>query len=279
MGFRYIWVCLIAAGLPLYIIGTVQLNELPVRAEQDAMRVVLPAPVQTVLALGDRFLAANAYVVRAATFSALSTDSLSYEVQGKVQAQASILNPYNEDNGMLATAVLPWEGQLDVAQFILARSTKYRSWDPTPPFFQGFNEYYFNNDPVAAGRLATIAAQRSEGTQKLGLQGLASKWLAHGQQPELAIAMIRAMIETTNDINQRRILTARVERLEGLVALRKAAAAYAADLGRPTSHLQMLVDTSYIEAIPADPFRRGYVLDTQGIPQFNRHKPTPAQGG
>ena len=276
---RYLAACLIGAGLPVYLLGASHLSDLPLRSEQDTLRVVLPAPIQTLLALGDRYLAANAYVLRAATFSALSTDQLSFEVQGKVQTQASMLNPYNEDNGMLAAATLSWQGQLPVAQQVLSRATAFRDWDPMPPFFQGFNEYYFNDDPVTAGMLTATAAGRATGDQKLGLQNIASKWLAHAQEPSMAITVIVAMLESTNDYNQRRLLTARVQRLQGLSDLRQAAAAYRRQTGLRLQKLQTLVDESYIEAIPGDPFKRGYVVDALGTPQFNRSPQSQVQGG
>lgn len=243
------------------------------------MRVVLPAPIQTLLALGDRYLAANAYVIRAATFNPLSEDALSFAVQAKVQSQAAILNPCNEDNGMLAAATLSWEDQVEAAQFVLAEGVHCRTWDPMPPFFQGFNEFYFNNDPMEAGRLVSVAAQRAEGPQRLGLQNIASRWLTHGQQPEFAIAVIMAMRESTSDHNQRRLLGARIERLQGLVALRQAAATYTAERGMPITSLQALVDASYLEALPVDPFQRGYVLDEHGVPQFNRSGSARQKGG
>ena len=126
--------------------------------------------------------------------------------------------------------------------------------------------------------LVAVAAERAEGPQQLGLQNIASRWLTHGQQPEFAIAVIRAMHESTSDHNQRRLLGARIERLEGLVALRQAAQAYAVDHGARSASLQALVEASYLDALPVDPFQRGYVLDEHGVPQFNRSNSAPKKG-
>lgn len=267
---RFLWLILLGLGLALYLVCAITLKSLPQRTQDDVLRVVLPAPIQTVLAMGDRYLAADAYITRAMTVSVLTKDSTTFEVQGKLQGQASILNPYNEDNVLLASAVLPWQGQLDAAQFVLARATHYRDWDYMAPFFQGFNEYYFRDDYLAAGKLAALAATRVEGNNRLALNNMASKWLSHGKDPEVAVGMIHALIEATNEPNQKRTLQARAFRLEWLVRLRRAADKYRSEQGESPRVLQDLVDKAYLPGLPNDPMGQGWVLDESGTPQFNR---------
>ena len=45
----------------------------------------------------------------------------------------SWLNPAHEDNYYVATATLPWNGQVDAAQMILRRATLARQKDSQPP--------------------------------------------------------------------------------------------------------------------------------------------------
>lgn len=267
---RHISLLLLLAGLPLYIFSVSSLKELPQRTPQDVLRVVLPAPIQTVLATGDRYLAADAYITRAMTVSVLTKEATTFEVQGKLQRQASILNPYNEDNVLLASAVLPWQDQVDAAQFVLLRATKYRDWDYMPPFFAGFNEYYFREDYARAGELGSLAAMRVEGKNQAALRQIASKWASHSKDPMEAIRIINTLIAATQDEGQKRSMQARVFRLEWLVRLRRYAEQYQAEQGKPLPELQALVDAGYLPGLPQDPFGYGYIIDDDGVVQFNR---------
>ena len=128
---------LLPLGLLLYVSAGSALREIERPPLDETLRVVMPAYMQVLLAFGDRFLAADLGMFRAITLSAVVRDPLTYEVQGQIQRQSSILNPRHEDNMYLAAAILPWHNQVDSAQWILNRSTHSRYWGQLGAFFSG----------------------------------------------------------------------------------------------------------------------------------------------
>ncbi len=185
-------------GLPLAAFGLLSyglvlgpLQSLPRAQEDDHLRVVMPGYIEVLLAGGDRHLAANIGVFRAMMIGGDVKDELTYEVQAKVQRQVAILNPRQEDNSYVAAAILPWWGQVADAQFILDRATKSRDWDFMPPFYQGFNEYYFNKNYERAAELVQLSASRTDGVNRESFKAVAAKWISLGAPP---LALCRHLV-------------------------------------------------------------------------------------
>ncbi len=266
-------------GLPLAAVGLLcyglvlgPLKSLPRAHEDDFLRVVIPGYIEVLLAGGDRHLAANIGVFRAMMIGGDVKDELTYEVQAKVQRQVAILNPRQEDNSYIAAAILPWWGQVDEAQFILDRATKSRDWDFMPPFYQGFNEYYFNKNYEQAADLVQLSASRTEGVNRESFKAVAAKWISMGDDPRAAIGVIAALKDASYDPQIQRLLQGRIDRLKILLALRQAAGRYQQERGESISSLEQLVSAGYLEGIPNDPFGYGFHLDSDGLVQFNSRR-------
>lgn len=256
--------CLFLFGAILYVAGINGLRAIPRLPLDERLQVVMPAYIQVVLAWGDRHLAANLGVFRAATLGANIRDSASYAVQAQIQQQASILNPRHEDNSYLAAAILPWEGQLEIAQWVLNRATESRDWDAWTPFYQGFNEYHFNKNNELAGQLATLASDRAEGKNKRFFRIVAAKWLAKTADKDLAVALLKVLRDSTTDKDIRKQLDARIVQLQGLHTLQTAMELYTLINGQPTMRLTDLLENGYLITLPKDPFNYGYRVDEQG---------------
>lgn len=255
-------------GLLIYVWVMGPLKALPRPQQADSLRVVMPGTIEVLLAGGDRYLAANIGVFRAMMVGGHVKDELSYSVQAKIQTQVAVLNPRQEDNSYIASAMLPWWGQVDAAQFILARATASRYWDFMPPFFQGFNEYYFNKDYQAAAELVELSAGRTEGLNRESFKAIAAKWYSLGDDPRAAIGIISALMQASSDPRMQRLLQARIDRLKALLVLRQAAERYRLEQGASLADLPQLLQRGYLEAIPEDPFQYGFQVDEKGQVQL-----------
>lgn len=258
-------------GLPLFLLGLLvyalvmePIKALPRPQQSDTLRVALPGYIEVLLMGGDRHLAADIGVFRAMMVGGNVKDYSTYEVQGKIQRQVAILNPRHEDNNYIAAAILPWWDQVDAAQFVLARATESRYWDYMPPFFQGFNEFYFNKDFDAAAQLVELSASRASGVNREAFRDIAAKWYARGDDPRSAIGVITALKQASRDPNMQRRLQARIERLQGLLVLREAAQRYRDERGEGISDIEQLQVQGFVDSLPIDPFRLGYEVDKQG---------------
>lgn len=238
--------------------------------QTELLRVRLPLPVQIAYSGGDAFLAANINVFRGLMVDARVTEPETYRVQAQLQADAAQLNPWHEDNYYVGAAILPWNGQVEAAQYVLKQATLARDWDMWPPFFYAFNAMYFEHDMIQAGEWAELAAQRHP-TNAAALRDMAAKWYERGDDPAFALNILRAMHEQSRDDNFRRLLEARMQRLEGLRALRKAQQVYQAEQGKPPTSLGDVVGYAGLAQLPQDPLMLGYVLDADGVPQLVDH--------
>ncbi len=263
---------LATAGLLLYGLVLGPIKSLPRPQEADVLRVVIPGYIEVLLAGGDRYLAANIGVFRAMMIGGDVKDELTYEVQAKVQRQVAILNPRQEDNSYVAAAILPWWGQVDEAQFILGRATDSRYWDFMPPFYQGFNEYYFNKNYERAAELVELSASRTDGINRESFKAIAAKWYSLGDDPRAAIGVITALKDASYDPQIQRLLQGRIDRLKILLLLREAAAQYAQENGEPIGKLEQLTAAGYLQNIPRDPFGYGFHIDSSGLIQFNSRR-------
>ncbi|MDA7085155.1 hypothetical protein PH586_01970 [Pseudomonas sp. SA3-5] len=262
---------LLVAVWALFAWASLQLRDAPRLDQQSVLRVRLPIPVQLAYAGGDPYLAANLNVFRSLMVDARISEGETYRVQGQLQADASFFNPRHEDNYYVASAILPWNGQVEAAQRVLLRAAQSREWDMWPAFFYAFNAMYFERDMARAGHWAEVAAQRDTSNAD-SLRAMAAKWYERGDDPQMALNILKAMREQSRDANFRALLQARMARLEGLQALRVAAAAYRAEHGAPPSRLEELLGYGGLPALPQDPLQLGYALSDDGQPVLVDHK-------
>lgn len=252
-----------------YLWSVSMLQKHPPEIKIDTLRVVLPAVVQTLMAGGDQYLAANIGIFRAMTLTTDSVDMDTIHTLAKIQQEAAYLSPWSEDNYYIAQAVLPWQGEVQATIHIMQRASEYRNWDAIAAFFWGFDLYYFEQDIALASHiLLDIACSRSDAINCLGLTAIAAKWRERSQDPIQAKNLLIAMQKQSRDAGLKKLLGARILRLDGLIALRAAAADYQRHKGKRPQHLIQLVEAGFISVIPADPLGKGYRLDALGTPQL-----------
>lgn len=259
-----LWLVAIFATL-VFVTTTQHLKRAPRQSVSVEMQVALPLFVKVAMAAGDRFLAANIEAIRALWVDSFKMRRDEFKILAKVQEDVSWLNPGHEDNYYIATAVLPWNGEIDAAQRILARATLARRFDYQPAFYYAFNLLHFKGDAVGASSWMREAAEYlPEGQNRLHMQNLAAIWLDRAGDLDLAIGVVDAMSKQSSRRDFRRYLELRVTRLRMLRELRVAAANYQQRFGRPPTALQDLVTSGIVAELPVVPFGFGFAIDKQG---------------
>lgn len=220
-------------------------------------RVVIAAPVLLVLFGGDRFLAANLETMRLA---ATGVDWGQADTGYLVRAQQEVveLNSCHEDNYYLANGLLTWGGANREGAEVLRRASVCRFWDEFPPFFYGFNKFFFERDKVAAAKYLELAAQRATGNAA-GFRKFAIMIKVEGIQDErVALEFLKNERDQAKDPKLKEMLAKRIVRLEGLVILRDAQRQYELLYGGRLQDPKRLLEVGLLDAFPDDPLKLGY---------------------
>lgn len=220
-------------------------------------RVVISAPVLSVLYGGDPFLAANLEAIRLVA-TGIEDGRADSHYLIRAHKVVSRLNPCHENNYYFANALLTWGGAVREGSEILQRATECRFWDELPPFLYGFNQYFFNHNVPEAQRALNIAAERA-GANAAGYRKLAIMIEAEEFQDEkMALQFLKQERDAAKDAKLAAMLDKRVRRLEGLVALRDAQRAYEEKARGPLQNPEALIEAGLLDAFPADPMKIGY---------------------
>lgn len=266
---RWPWQAIVALllGCVVFVLAQSRLTGIK-RAQMNAeIAIALPVFIQVMMAGGDRHLAANWATIRAMVTETSKMGPEDFRVLGLVQRDASWLNPAHEDNYYIATAILPWEGQVSAAQMILRRATLARFYDYQPAFYYAFNLVHFLGDYQAASEWLLQAAPKLPNPDEgLLLENFAARWLDRTQDVDLAARIVDAMAAQAKRKDFADYLRVRAQRLRDLGVLRRAAIVYAERHGKPLVELAELVSAGLVAKLPVDPFGFGFGVDPNGVP-------------
>lgn len=225
-----------------------------------ADRVVVSAPVQLLLAGGDRFLAANVESVRAVATTSDAADAVESNALFGIRARrvVSQLNPCHEDNYYMGNALLTWGGAVSEGTELLRRAIDCRAWDELPPFLYGFNQYYFLRNGEEARWALELAAGRS--SKNAAVLHKSAIMIAAGEfrDDDAALEYLTRERDRSTDPKLRQMLDKRVGRLAGLIQLRTAQQRYEAQFGKPLTDPRALLEHGLLQSFPTDPMRLGY---------------------
>jgi hypothetical protein len=264
---------LLVLGAALFLAASVSLRQQKRVNVSAEIEVALPLFVQVVMAGGDRFLAANLGAIRALITETAKMRPDEYKILAQVEVDASWLNPAHEDNYYIASAILPWNDQVDPAQTVLRRASLARPFDYQPAFYYAFNLIHFKRDVTGASQwLHAATAKLPDDNERLVMENFAARWLDKADDLGLAIAVVESMAKQAKRKDFRNYLLQRVQRLRDLLALRQAAETYRQKAGQPAHTFDQLVAAGLIAQLPVDPFGIGYSLDSNGIPVFGSAK-------
>lgn len=244
----------------------------PRRKPPEQMRLALP-PVFEVLAFGgDRFFASNVGIFRVWTLDTEVRDRTSIQTLAQLHRNIAILNPWNTDNYYHANALLPSEGEVEAAQFVLSQATQARYWDEWPPYFYALNQAHDLRDPVGADAFIRMADERAIGPNRERYRSLRASWLERGSNLRESMQALLDMYNSERNENLKRILAARALRVNGLLILQDATEQYTKRYGSTPKSLSDLLMSGIIKEIPRDPFDIGYGLDESGKPILLKRK-------
>jgi hypothetical protein len=273
------WLALVLMALT-FAFATERLSHDVREAPDDEMVVVMPRFMQVLMTGGDRYLAANVAVARSMrnNFNVNFTYD-HFLAQARVQVDAAWFNPRHEDNYYVASAFLPWSGHVREGEEVLRLAADARPFDMLPPFFLGFDYFYFDQNPALGAQWLYVAAGRSDEQNRYSLSRIAARWAERGQDAREALRMVRMMQAEARGVALKRYLALRAQRIEGLVILQDAAQQYHATHPLPLHQVSELVQAGVLAQIPSDPLGLGYTVDAQGVPQLvqppNRLPPPP----
>lgn len=251
----WLWFALIFAGLFLFV-GSLTTRAGSVGPTVED-RVVIAAPIQLLLAGGDRFLAADLEAIRSlASGPGGGDDDALYRI--RAHSAVAQLNPCHEDNYYTGNALLTWGGAVAEGNDILLRAMGCRTWDEFPAFFYGFNQYFFLRDYEGARRALETAAQRANLNAAIYRRVAIMITAATIPDERMALAYLRQERNHTRDPNLQQMLDKRVIRLEGLLAIREAQRLFEQKFGRALNTPEELIRSGIIDEIPTDPLKLGY---------------------
>lgn len=252
-------------------------KQLPRGQIGSEIRIALPLFVQVLGFAGDRYLAANVAGVRALVVETGKMTADEFAILGKVQTDVSWLNPAHEDNYYTAAAILPWNGELEAAQTILARATHARPNDYQPAFYYAFDLLHFRHDAKGASEWMLMAAEKlPEGDERLQMQNLAAIWMDKVDDIDLAIRVVDGMAKQAKRKDFRHYLEQRVARLRSLKDLREAQQLYQQRFGRPLRQINELIASGIIDKLPDDSLGFGFALDARGRIVLRVDSPPPS---
>jgi hypothetical protein len=250
--------CLLAIlAYLLFAVATKTISSHPAQTAEIEGSVVLPPALQTVLYFGDPYLAAN---IESSRILATGGDlkGVLGDYYNRLHPTIAQLNPCHEDNYYIANAFLAWAGGVEPALQILKEATQCRFWDEVPPFFLGYNLYFFKRDYAGAKVSLDRAAERSTenrvGFQKMGIM------FGSGAYPDTQAARnyLALQRDQSSDPKLRAMLDQRVARLDGLILLRDAQFNFEKRFGKKLENPMDLISNGILKQFPADPMRLGY---------------------
>lgn len=133
------------------------------------------------------------------------------------------------------------------------------------PFYIGYIKYFSLGDPAEGGRALEEAARIEGSPPYLAL--LASRMLAEGREPEMALALLRGIMQQETDPTRLGILEARTREViveRDIQLLERAVSEYAARTGARPVDLRSLVRAGLIKKIPVEPHGGRYLLSPDG---------------
>ena len=179
------------------------------------------------------------------------------------------LDPAFGQTFIVAQGWLPWDANMVAeTQDILQTAAAHRPWDWQPLHFQGFNTYYFLNQPGKAGRLFLEAAKVPNAPPFLPILG--ARLAQKGGETQTAILLMKSMLvdKTESDPSYADIVD-RLHALEGVLVLEKAVARYRETFGKIPDDIADLVSSGILPALPENPYHLSYCLDQQGVIYFD----------
>jgi hypothetical protein len=174
------------------------------------------------------------------------------------------LDPYFYDPYYLGSMNLVWDAhRVKEANSLLEKAVRHREWDWTPPFYLGFNYFFFLKDNERAAYYFIEASNRPGGSDSLA-PTLAARMAHKGRSTESAVLFLEEIVRKTDDANTRKVREKRLHAMKMVLHLEHAADAFKERYGEYPDDLRQLVMKGIISDIPQDPYGGQFIIDSRG---------------
>jgi len=172
------------------------------------------------------------------------------------------LDPYYWDAYLFSEMFLAWGGNPKGANKILEKAKKYRENDYRPPWYIGFNHYYFLNDNKTASKYL-MEASKLPGCPYY-IASLAARLSLYSFQHSNGIIFLREMLKNTTDKRAKKEFELRIAALEILEHLENKITKYNTIFKKFPESLEDLVTNGLIDSIPDDPYGGKFIIMSNG---------------
>lgn len=232
---------------------------------------VLPSPILKIMALEFDGLASDYTFLKALVFFGSTFErkekprlkNWEWRWMYNILNASTDLDPYFLDPYYVAQAQLTWEGNLvRETNTLLEKGSRYRDWDWILPFYIGFNSFYFLHEDAKASEYLMEASKRPDASPMLA--SLAARLAYKGKKTENAIIFLQVMIKRTEDESIKKMYEMRLNALEAILFLERAAAVYQDRFKRQPESVDDLIAKNIIKEIPKDPYGGKFYIDKDG---------------
>jgi len=235
----------------------------------DVKGLTLPPAIVKLISAEFRSLAADFLFLRASQFyggrvkDRQSASKEDWQWLHRNLNLATELDPYFEDPYYLANAILTWDaGMVEEANLLLKKATEKRSWDWWFPFFLGVNKFFLLGENKEGADYLLLASKRPGAWDDL--PKLAARLYYRDGRTQKAIAILKVFSDNERNRSVRKSYEIRMESLEKILALEKAAAKYEKIKGRKPKNLEALIQAGIMDKIPEDPYGGLFYIDKDG---------------
>ncbi len=136
------------------------------------------------------------------------------------------------------------------------------------PFFEGFNYFYYLNDPIKAAKILHIASILPHSPKWIG--HLASMLMASGGNIRTGLVWLKGMLATSRNKNEKARYKKNIRAFEKAMQVQQALDRYVRRVGKYPDSLAALLPV-YLSALPS--WKNSYMLDYRPPRLFLRRKP------
>jgi hypothetical protein len=176
--------------------------------------------------------------------------------------QSLALDPYFYQNTYFLQGYLVWKKEMAGKVIDLLKiQAKHRFWDWEPNWFIGFNYLHFFRDRVNAYRYLETASKNSNAPTIVGALAARLAQDQHGTQ--VAIAMLKTMIDGSDDEDYKKVLAFRLQSYIGIYQIEQALDVYQKRYKRLPETLGDLVETGIIDRLPLRPDGKSFFYNAE----------------
>ncbi|MDY6882044.1 MAG: hypothetical protein SV686_17580 [Thermodesulfobacteriota bacterium] len=173
------------------------------------------------------------------------------------------LDPYFWDAYIFAETILAWDARdFAGANDLLLKARKHLPNDYRPPYYIGFNHFYFLKDNKAGAEFF-MEASMLPGRPSF-LPSLATRLSVRDSDYQAGILFLKQMLKNTQNRVLIKRYTKRIQALESHQMLEMMVFHYVKKYGSKPPSLEALVKSGMISQIPEDPYGGEFVLKEDG---------------